>query len=172
MFETEDQVRPGVLRLGDLVAERKTVTVVRDGHEIALLGYVWGRRIPRGVEARVSQAYQDLPKTYEAKIDPVTHEPLLDEHQQPQMTTKFDMSDYSEMLTRVACTLVEGLSPLEAEVMTFKEIRALLVYLNYLKDQEVEQQENHPLDGQSPTTTGEKSPSDSQPSLASVGANN
>jgi hypothetical protein len=172
MFEANGtaESRPGVLRLGDLVAETKPVVVMRDGREVALRAYVWGRRIPRGIEARVSQAYQEFPKTIEAKVDPETHEVVLDEATgQPVTETKFEMADYSEMLTRVACTLVEGLSPIEAEVMTFAEIRELLTYLEYLKPAET--QPERPLAG--PTmetpTTGASSASDSPSATDLVG---
>jgi hypothetical protein len=153
----ENGERSGVLRLGDLVSETRPVIITRDGREVALKGYVWGRRIPRGVEARVTQAYSDFPKTFEAKV--VDGEIQYGPDGQPLTETKFEMSDYSDMLTRVACALVEGLSPLEAEVMTFAEIRELLTYLGYLKNQEAQQSEN-PLAGQTMTTTGESSASD------------
>jgi hypothetical protein len=164
--------RPGALRLGDLVAETKPVVIERGGREVALKGYVWGRRIPRGIEARVSQAYQDFPKTVEVKLDPETHEIMLNEQGEPQTETKFEMSDYSDMLTRVACALVEGLSPLEAEVLTFAEIRELLTYLGYLKTSE--ETPERPLAGQTTmeTTIGATSPSDSPSATDLVGASN
>jgi hypothetical protein len=95
---------------------------------------------------------------------------VLDARGEPIVETKFEMTDYSEMLTRVACALVEGLSPLEAEVMRFEEIRELLTYLEYLKP--VEQQPEHPLAGQTTTTstTGESLPSDSPPPTDLPGA--
>jgi hypothetical protein len=173
MFEANGtaESRPGVLRLGDLVTETKPVVVVRDGRDVSLKGYVWGRRIPRGVEARVSQAYQEFPKTIEARLDPETSEVMLDVNGQPITETKFEMADYSDMLTRVACALVEGLSPLEAEALSFAEIRKLLVYLNYLKPA-VDQPER-PLAGQTtPTTIGESSASDSPLPTDLVGASN
>jgi hypothetical protein len=172
MYEQNGAVsdRPSILRFRELVSTTRPVVVERDGHEVALRGYVWGKRIPRGVEAAVTQAYQDFPKTVEAKVDPETHEIVLDARGEPIVETKFEMTDYSEMLTRVACALVEGLSPLEAEVMRFEEIRELLTYLEYLKP--VEQQPEHPLAGQTTTTstTGESLPSDSPPPTDLPGA--
>lgn len=159
--------RSGVLRLGDLVATTKSVVITRDGRDVALKGYVWGRRIPRGIEAAVTQAYSDFPKTFEVKLD-ADGQVLYDAQGQPQTETKFEMADYSEMLTRVACALVEGLSPLEAEMLTFTEIRELLAYLEYLKPTEA--QPERPLAGPTmETTTGANSASDSPSPTALVG---
>lgn len=172
MFEQEAaESRPGVLRLGDLVAQTKTVSIERNGREMALKGYVWGRRIPRRIEAQVQQAYSDFPKQVKVKLDPAGNIVVNPETGDPETEVNFDMADYSNLLTRVACTLVEGLSPLEAEVMDFDEIRELLRYLEYLKPkadtQEVEP--SRPLDSLTTTSIGERSPSDLLPSMALAG---
>lgn len=159
-----------ILRLGDLVPDTRPVVVTRDGRDTILKGYVWGRRIPRSIEARVRQAYEDLPKSIEVRT--INGEIQVDSGGEPLTDVKFNMGDYQDMLTRVACGLVEGLSPLEAEVLSYEEIRTLLGYLEYLKvPASAEEEPERPLAGATQTSTGETSPSASaRPSPDSPGA--
>jgi hypothetical protein len=154
-----------ILRIADLVPARRPVVIGQRTYQ----GWMWGRRCPRSVEATVVGILQDMPKAEKPRIDmagnivhdEVTGQPILDSEMRP--------IDVQDTRTQILCTLIEGLDPMQADLLSHEEVNAIFRYLEYVKDEAPDASPDSPL-VQPTSTTGETSPSDSPTPSASGGA--
>jgi hypothetical protein len=159
MFSSNGATEPpnGVVRIGDTIPEPRTIVVGTREYT----GYVWGRRMPRTNEAMVRQAAQDLeierarqgepshlfllvrflddvrqaqaaltaggsPDQFAAAVAAALehYDTLV---QQPQVPLPI----WQTYLNRVMCGLIEGLSPIQADLFNSPETSAILEALHY-----------------------------------------
>lgn len=159
MFPANGTVEPanGIVRIGDTVVESRTIVVGSREYT----AYVWGKRMPRTNEAQVRQAAQDLDlkRAQLGETPPLAALIQLREALRSglaaadagtpaetvlaDLRTSFQALDqvaalvqaplpmWQEYLNRVMCGLVEGLSPLQADLFTQAEVRQILETCHY-----------------------------------------